>query len=279
MEKHEDSCMYKKQSNPGRKGDDRVGSYECIGRIVFRTCAEDGENGRTSIPSAEGDKSLERTPPSAEGDKLLVRTPSPPITSVNQLPVSTASGSRARAANMPQRRHQGPYQTEKPRYEQVMFATTATYSSAAPVRKFSNEDFTKPISTDEMKLALIRKALVRPEFNFPPFTVSNRPRSEQKFISYDRNSFDESSSTEIKPPEPNQFLIGNFDKLYTSKKAFPIYTSRGNQNDTKLNASDETITTLTELSKNPAKKKKSGFFGTMFRNKNSASGLFKRYPK
>lgn len=38
LEKHEASCMYKKEESDGRNIEDRVGSYECIGRMVFRTC-------------------------------------------------------------------------------------------------------------------------------------------------------------------------------------------------------------------------------------------------
>ncbi|EFA07368.2 hypothetical protein TcasGA2_TC016343 [Tribolium castaneum] len=112
LEKHDDSCLYKKQPVPGRSLEDRVGSYECIGRIVFRTCATE--------EASEKKPDLSR----GSGDKPPIRTPSPPITAATQTtpsPSSSGQGSKyASATSVPEKAPASP----NPQKQQVERSTS-----------------------------------------------------------------------------------------------------------------------------------------------------------
>jgi hypothetical protein len=72
------------------------------------------------------------------------------------------------------------------------------------------------------------------------------------------------------PRNPLLFGGKQMEKIYTSKKTFPVYTDEGNQTDVlssadeKSRKSEETISSLTDLSKS-AGKRKSSFLGSLFR--------------
>lgn len=61
LEKHDSLCVYKKDDTEGRSIDDKVGSYDCIGRLVFKTCNADETQSKdleTSGSVGSGDKFL-----------------------------------------------------------------------------------------------------------------------------------------------------------------------------------------------------------------------------
>ncbi|XP_044263194.1 uncharacterized protein LOC123010394 [Tribolium madens] len=147
LEKHEDSCLYKKQPAHGRKLEDRVGSYECIGRIVFRTCANDEVSDQT-----------EKKPDIARGsgDKPPHSNPSAPITEVRQssptsLKQSSEQGSKYESATsvtekVPEAENQRQLQASRSkslRVEQVMYGQIKVANPMTTYKKKNNESFSK----------------------------------------------------------------------------------------------------------------------------------------
>ena len=181
-----------------------------------------------------------------------------------------------------------------PHKEQSTMSTPSVYNSAKSEHSHYdtarsrttfydvNEETAVEEKQEPVEASRSKKHLHRNEHHVLMATSRTFPGSHMFPASWKKNEKSPfiGDDCQLQPPK-NPILVpgGQFDKIYSSKKTFRIYTDEGNQTD--FHSGDEgnknskislieTISSLTDLSKS-AEKKKSSFLSSLFRKSSTKS--------